>query len=52
MDDRFDKHTITVYLMYGLIPAVIVDRNIKAKNIKEHYEDDLPMPINAEEEFF
>ena len=38
--------------VWANIPAVFVDRNITAKNIKEHYEDDLPMPINAEEEFF
>ena len=38
--------------MYGLIPSVIVERNIPVKDIIGQYQDDLPMSINAEEEFF
>ena len=51
-DKRFDKYGSTVYLMYGLIPSVIVERNIPVKDIIGQYQDDLPMSINAEEEFF
>ena len=35
-----------------LIPSVIVERDITVKYIIEQYQDDLPMPVNAEEEFF
>ena len=52
IDNRFDKYGSTVYLMYGLIPSVIVERDVTVKYIIEQYQDDLPMPINAEEEFF
>ena len=52
IDHRFAKYGIIVYLMYGLIPSVIVERDITVKHIIEQYQDDLPMPINAEEEFF
>ena len=48
----FDKYGSTVYLMYGLIPSVIVERDTTVKYIIEQYQDDQPMPINAEEEFF
>ena len=48
----FDKYGSTVYLMYGLIPSVIVERDIPVKDIIGQYQDDLPMSINAEEEFF
>ena len=51
-DKRFDKYGSTVYLMYGLIPSVIVERGITIKDLIEQYQDDLPMPINAKEEFF
>ena len=52
IDNRFDKYGSTVYLMYSLIPSVIVDRDITVKDIIEQYQNDLSMPINAEEEFF
>ena len=34
------------------LPSVIVERDIPVKDIIGQYQDDLPMPINAEEEFF
>ena len=52
IDNRFDKYGSTVYLMYELIPSVIVERDITVKDIIKQYQDNLPMPINAEEEFF
>ena len=52
INNRFDKHGSTVYLMYGLIPSVIVERDITVKDMIEQYQDDLTMSINAEEEFF
>ena len=52
IDNRFDKYGSTVYLIYGLISSVIVERDITVKDIIEQYQVDLPMPINAEEEFF
>ena len=52
INNRFDKYGSTVYLMYGLIPSVIVERDITVKELIEQYQDDLPIPINAEEEFF
>ena len=52
IDNRFNKYGRTVYLMYGLIPSVIVERDIiTVKDIIKQYQDDLPMIINAEEEF-
>ena len=38
--------------MYGLIPSVIVERDITVKEMIELYQDDLPMPISAEDDFF
>ena len=52
IDNRFDKYGSTVYLMYELIPSVIVERDITVKDIIKQYQDNLSMPINAEEEFF
>ena len=54
IDKRFDKYGSTVYLIlkYGLIPSVIVERDITVKDTIEQYQDDLPMPIHREEEFF
>ena len=52
IDNRFDKYGTTIYLMYGLIPSVIVERDITVKGMIEQYQDDLPMSINAQEEFF
>ena len=53
MNNRFDKCDITVCLMYVLIPAVIVERNITVKNIiEQQHENDLQMAVNAEEKFF
>ena len=34
-DKRFDKYGSTVYLMYGLIPSVIVERDITVKDMIE-----------------
>ena len=39
---------VTVYLMYGVIPSVVVERDITVTDMIEQYQDDLPMPINAE----
>ena len=38
--------------MYGLILSVVVEIDIALKDIKELYQDDLPVLINEEEEFF
>ena len=38
--------------MYGLIFPVIVERDVNVKYIIEQYQDDLPIRINVEEEFF
>ena len=35
IDNRFDKYGSTVYLMYGLIPSIIVERDITVKDIIE-----------------
>ena len=48
IDNRFDKYGDTVYLMYGVIPSVVVERDITVTDMIEQYQDDLPMPINAE----
>ena len=48
IDNRFDKYSSTVYLMYGLIRSVIVERDLTVKDTIEQYQNDLPMPINAE----
>ena len=52
IDNRFEKYGSTVYLMYGLIPSVVIERDITVKDTIEQYQDDLPMPINVEEEIF
>ena len=51
IDNRFDKYGSTVYLMFELIPSVIVERDITVNDIVEQYQDDLTMPINAEKDF-
>ena len=35
INNRFDKYGSTVYLMYGLIPSVIVEIDIMVKDIIE-----------------
>ena len=52
IDNRFDKYGSTVYLMYGLIPSVIVERDITVKDIIEQYQDDLPMLTTQKKTFF
>ena len=52
IDYKFDKYGSTVYLMYGLIPSAIVEKDITVKDIIYQYQYDLPMSINAKEEFF
>ena len=52
IDNRFDKYGSTDYLMYGLIPSVIVERDITVKDIIEQYQDDLPMLTTQKKTFF
>ena len=50
IDNRFDKYGSTAHLMHRLISSVIVERDVKLKDIIELYQDDLPMAINTEED--
>ena len=50
-DNRFHKYSSIIHLKYGLILSVIVERDITVKDIIEQYQDDQPMPVNAEEFF-
>ena len=38
--------------MYKLIRSVIVEKDLMVKVTIQQYQDDLPVPINAKEEFF
>ena len=47
-DKRFEKYSNTVYLMYGFTSSVIFERVTTVQDLKEQYQDDLPMLVNAE----
>ena len=52
IENRFDKYSSTVHLMYGLIPFADVERDATVKDIIGQYQDDKSMPFNTEETFF